>query len=153
MVRYPFCSSPCILANEVQLFSDLGLYSGIFAMYLQLECQPNKSTSRTATIIFYAICLLFVLSTVDFVSDLAAPILVEVSNNLSVVRISFFLSVAQSRVLISVEIVQTIASGCCDFVAQCILVRIKHCTYHPFYSLNLQRSTVVGSSGVIISVW
>ena len=29
---------------------------------------------------------------------------------------------------------QTVSSGCCDFLAQCILVRINHCTYHPFYS-------------------
>ena len=29
---------------------------------------------------------------------------------------------------------QSIASGCCDFLAQCILVRTNHCNYHPFYS-------------------
>ena len=33
-----------------------------------------------------------------------------------------------------VLIAQTTASGCCDFLAQCILVRINHCTCHPFYS-------------------
>ena len=33
-----------------------------------------------------------------------------------------------------VSIVQTVANGCCDFIAQCALVRINHCTYHPFYS-------------------
>ena len=33
-------------------------------------------------------------------------------------------------------IVQSIAIGCCDFIAQCILVRINQCTYHwhPIYS-------------------
>ena len=33
-------------------------------------------------------------------------------------------------------IVQGISSGCCDFLAQCILVCIlvNHCTYHLFYS-------------------
>jgi hypothetical protein len=33
-----------------------------------------------------------------------------------------------------IYIVQTVANGSCDFIAQCILVRINHCTYHPFYS-------------------
>ena len=77
MVRYPFCSLPCTLAKEVQLFHDLGVYSGIFAMYLQVQRQSDKSISRTASIVFYAICLLYLLS---FVSDLVALIF-EVSNN------------------------------------------------------------------------
>ena len=34
----------------------------------------------------------------------------------------------------SLQIIQTAESGCCDFLAQCILVRINHCTYHLFYS-------------------
>ena len=40
-----------------------------------------------------------------------------------------------SRQLIyRVVIVQTVASGCCDFIAQCIMVSINHCTNmnHPF---------------------
>ena len=78
MVGYPFCSLPCILAKQVKLFPGLGLYSGILAMYLQL--QSNKSTGSMATIVFYAICLLYMLSTVNFISDLAVSIL-EVSNN------------------------------------------------------------------------
>ena len=78
MVRYPFCSLPCTLAKEVQLIPGLGFYSGLFALYFQ--CQLNESTGRTATTVSYAICLLYVLSTLNFVSDLAALIL-EVSNN------------------------------------------------------------------------
>ena len=78
MVRYPFCSLPCSLTKEVQLFSGLGVYSGIFVLYLQ--CQSNKSTSKTTTIVFYAVCLLYALSTVDFISDLVA-LMLEVSNN------------------------------------------------------------------------
>ena len=64
------------VAKEVQLFPGLGFYSGIFAVYLQC---PSK-TSRMATIVFYALCLLYVLSTATIVSDLVAFIL-EVSNN------------------------------------------------------------------------
>ena len=70
-------------------------------------------------------------------------------------RISF-LSVVQSRIsvlaLFVLQIIQSTVSGCCDFLAQCVLVRINHCTYHPFNHLNLQRSTDVGSSGAKISV-
>ena len=66
------------LNKEVQLFLVLGIYSGILAMYF--KCQSDKSTDRMATIVFYSICLLYVLSTVTFASDLAALIL-EVSDN------------------------------------------------------------------------
>ena len=87
MVRCLFCSLPCTtLAKEVQLFTGLGLYSGTFAMYLHLQYQSNKSTGRMPAI-FYAICLLFVLSTVDFVSDLAATIL---DNSISSKDIIFY---------------------------------------------------------------
>ena len=84
-------------------------------MYFQ--CQSNKSTGtgRAANIVFYGIRLLYVLSTVDFVSDLAVVILD--------VRISFFLSVVHKSIgalILSLLIVQGITSGCCDFLAQCI---------------------------------
>ena len=39
---------------------------------------------------------------------------------------------AQS-ILFRVAVVETAVSGCCDFIAQCILVRINHLT-HSFYS-------------------
>jgi hypothetical protein len=40
------------------------------------------------------------------------------------------------RMLLGLAIVQTTASGCCDFIAQCIMVHINHFTYlsHLFYS-------------------
>ena len=69
-----FTLHPC---KEVQLIPGLGIYSGILVIYFQ--CQSNKSTGRTTTIVVYPICLLYVLSTVNFVSDLVAVIL-EVSN-------------------------------------------------------------------------
>ena len=78
---YPF-------PNEVQLLFPglLGLYSGIFAIYL--KCQSKKS--RKPTIVFYALCLLYILSTFTVVFDLVAITLqLEVSNILSV-KLSFF---------------------------------------------------------------
>ena len=39
-------------------------------------------------------------------------------------------SLSDSRQIIyRLAIVQTLASGCCDFIAQCIMVSINHCTY------------------------
>ena len=80
MVKYPFCYLPCsTLAKEVQLIPGIGLYSGILAIYFQ--CQSKESSDgRTTTIVVYAICPLYVLSTLSFVSDFVALIL-EVSNN------------------------------------------------------------------------
>ena len=103
-------------------------------MYFQ--CQSDNSSSRTRTIIFYAICLLYLLSTVSFVSDLVAAIFF-VSGNSICSKNMIFLSVGQSRFGLSIfplQILQSVSSGCCDFLAQCILVRINQCTYHSFYS-------------------
>ena len=134
------CALTCTpqVANKVRS----GLYSGIFALYLQC---PSR-TSRMATIVFYALCLLYILSTATIVSDLVA-LIIEVSNNSICVNV-IFLSAAQSYIrtlslqyqvdsqpiYFRIYIAQGIASGCCDFLAQCILVRINHWSYHPFYS-------------------
>ena len=73
------CALSCTLANQLFPGHGLGLYSGIFAIYL--HC-PSKE-SRTATIIFYVLCLLYVLSAATFVCDLLSIIiqLEAVSNN------------------------------------------------------------------------
>jgi hypothetical protein len=132
------CALTCTLANKVQFFLGIGIYSGIFALYLQC---PLKE-SRPAIIVFYVLCLLYVLSMASVVSDLLASIL-EVSNNsickiiIMLMRIGAlspqFQNVSQSMSY-RVDIVQGVANGSCDFIAQCILVCINHCTYHPFYS-------------------
>ena len=137
MVRYPFY---CTLAKEVQSFPGPGLYSGIFAIYY-LQCQSNNSRTRTA-IILYALCLLYFLSTVNFVADIV-QLVHNVSSN-SICKNIIFLLVVQSyyigstiglqTALQSISYVQSIASGCCDFIAQCIIVCINRCSYHPFYS-------------------
>ena len=43
--------------------------------------------------------------------------------------------------IFGVVIVQTFASGCCDFITQYIMVRIYRCTHlnHPFYSLGSSK--------------
>jgi hypothetical protein len=79
------CASTCTLAKEVQLFLGLGIYSGIFAIYLQC---PSKE-SRTAIIVFYVLCLLYVLSMATFVIDLLVVVL-DVSNH-SICKIIIFM--------------------------------------------------------------
>ena len=70
---FVLCALSC--AKEAQLFLGLGLYSGIFAIYLQ--CRSNNS--RTA-IIFYSLCILYVLSIATVVCDILGFIF-QVSNN------------------------------------------------------------------------
>ena len=38
-----------------------------------------------------------------------------------------------------IVIVEVTVNSCCDFIAQCTLVRINHCTYHPFYSFKSSK--------------
>ena len=74
------CDLTLTLAKKIQLFPGTGLYSGIFAIYLQ---RPKKE-SRTAMILFYVLCLLYVLSTAAVVCDLLTIILemyIDVSKN------------------------------------------------------------------------
>jgi hypothetical protein len=157
------CALACTLAKEVQLelFLGLGIYSGIFAIYLQC---PSKQ-SRTAIIVFYVLCLLYVLSMASIASDTIGGILQVqnvVSNN-SICKIIIFqicigaLSPQNQNdppSIFRTSIVQVITNGSCDFIAQCILVCVNHRTSHPFYSpkSSKKRSSVVGSCGVKISV-
>ena len=129
----------CTLANVFQLFSGLGFYSGIFAIYVQCSSKDSK----TAMIIFYVLCLLYVLSTATVVLDFvytADQLVIPVSINNSIcIKTIFFLSVMQFgtfqiEILNRIAVGRPIVNGCCDFIAQCILVRLNHCTYHPFYS-------------------
>ena len=82
------------LAKEVQLFPGPGIYSGIFAIYLQCP----KKESRSAMIVFYVLCLLYVLSTATVVCDLLLSILgiyFDVSNNsIRNLKNMFFISYA-----------------------------------------------------------
>jgi hypothetical protein len=83
-------TSSCALTKYVQLLPGLGLYSGIFALYLQ----RTRNESRTATVLFYALCLLYVLSTVNIVVDFLVIILQQVSNNSICKNIIFLTSCA-----------------------------------------------------------
>ena len=151
-------------AKEVQLFPGLGVYSGIFAIYLQ--CSSNESRTRTANLVFYILCLLYIFCAATVVGDLVDSAF-SVSNN-SICKNTFLSSVVQYRInalslqlqselqsiLNRITSVQIAVNACCDFTSQSIIVRINHSNrnYHPFIHLNLQRSIVVGSYGEKIFV-
>ena len=135
------------------LFPDLGIYSGIFAIYFKLRF--TSKDSRKTTIVFYALCLLYLLSTATVVSDLVNNLSdSDVSNNSICKNIIYLLvmlmrlntlpvqlQIDSQSMLYCVEIVQTTVNGCCDLIAQCTLVRIIYCTYHwhLFYSPKFSK--------------
>ena len=81
----------CIIVKGVQLITVLGFYSGIFAIYLQ---GPSKE-SRTASIVFYVLRLLYLLSTVTLVCDILNSMVLfylpvsNISNLKNIVFISY----------------------------------------------------------------
>ena len=97
-------------------------------------------------IVFYVLCLLYVLSTATVVCDLINIMLenIKVSKNyICNLKNIVFLSAMQDGLSLQIQIdtqstfyctqfVQSTVNGCCDLIAQFILVRINHCTYHPF---------------------
>ena len=156
------CALTCTLAKEVQLFPDLGLYSGMFTIYLLL-CPAKKS--RTTIIHFYTVCLLYVLSTASFASDLVYLIF-DVSNNPICKNTIFFISCADANWDTIVSTPNWLTANVISHFDNpnhskrllwlpCPMYSSKHKEFVPvvrFIDLNLQRSTVVGSCGVKISV-
>ena len=85
------CALACILAKEVQIFFGLGLYSGIFAIYLQCHLKDP----RRAVIVFYVLCLLYALSAATVVCDLLNVILRVSDDSISGCKnIIFFINYA-----------------------------------------------------------
>ena len=143
-ISVPLCALTFTVAKEVQLSLGLGIYSGIFAMHLQNYLKER----RTATIVSYVLCLLYVLSLASFISDLLGSIPFKIVSNNSIYNLKIIyiqmcigalspqLHIGSDSTIIRIDTVQTITNGSCDFIAQCILVRINYCIYHPFYSLK-----------------
>lgn len=69
--------------NRFQYYCGPGLYSGIFAMYLQHHWQAHKTdTGKTKNIIFYAICTLYALFFANFflgITALCIQMVIEIS--------------------------------------------------------------------------
>ena len=68
LVWYDICS---MFYNQSPFLNHpiLGVYSGIFALYLHCHA-AKKETGNTRKIIFYALCVLYLLSVVVFVLDI-----------------------------------------------------------------------------------
>lgn len=113
--------------------SDPGLYSGIFAKYLQHQASENK----TKSFLFYALCTLYVLSLATVVLDITTFIngvssnFVRNNNNLFMLSVVQIL-ITQNKVY-PIYVISGAIIGSCDFISQCILVRINH-DYHLLYS-------------------
>ncbi|KAF8797777.1 hypothetical protein BYT27DRAFT_7265331 [Phlegmacium glaucopus] len=84
-----------------------GIYSGIFAMYLQ-HWSSQKGNCRTKKIIFYALCTLYVLTVAIVVGDVIYFIY------------SFDGNLATATLHIS--FIENTVIGFCDFIAQSILI-------------------------------
>ena len=67
----------CFKLYQLLKKSCLGVYSGIFALYLQ--CPSDESRARSANIVFYILSILYILCAVTVVCDLLEGIF-EVSN-------------------------------------------------------------------------
>ena len=81
------CNLAISFAQKVQLFTVLGVYSGIFAIYLQWT--SDESRTLTANVVFYAICLLYVFCAATVVGDFISCI-VQVSNKFSICKSIIF---------------------------------------------------------------
>ncbi|KAF8811388.1 hypothetical protein BYT27DRAFT_7253085 [Phlegmacium glaucopus] len=84
-----------------------GLYSGIFAMYLQGTSNKGIDTDKRKNILFYALCVLYVLSGVTVMADIAIFIYALQGNPTAFLHLNF---------------IQGTAFGCCDFIAQSMLI-------------------------------
>jgi hypothetical protein len=89
------CASTRTKRFQLELFVGLGLYFGIFVIYLQY----TSKISRTQIILFYALCLLCVLSTATIVSNLI-NLIFQVSNN-SIFMNIIFLNISCSFVSVN----------------------------------------------------
>ena len=82
------CNLAISFAQKVQLFPVLGVYSGIFAIYLQ--CPSDESRTRRADVVFHSIiCLLYVFCAATVVGDFISCI-VQVSNKFSICKSIIF---------------------------------------------------------------
>ena len=71
-------ASKLLLTNKPNITLFPGIYSGVFIMYLQYY-GSKKGASKGNNTLFYALCLLYLLSVVSIVVDLAIFFIPQVS--------------------------------------------------------------------------
>ena len=140
------CNLAISFAQKVQLFTVLGVYSGIFAIYLQWT--SDESRTLTANVVFYAICLLYVFCAATVVGDFISYI-VQVSNKFSICKsIIFIISFPVSRQY-------TIASTSNRITANITshLACPKHSKWLFWLYLPMHLSTRKSFKSYLSSVW
>ena len=117
----------------------LGLYSGIFAIYL-VHHGSRQSTDKGKNIIFYALCVLYALTAATIMVDVLiffwrGPVSMDDHGCL----ILFWLVVQTLGIAYHLAIIEVTLFACCDFIAQSILVRTTGNAYHLLYSSNSSK--------------
>ena len=150
-----------LLAKAVQHRAIPGLYSGIFAIYLQYR-GSQKSTDRAKNILFYALWVLYALTTATIIVDMLICFLIDAVSVDHHRRLTLFQFVqnVETRILYHLAIIQGTVFALCDVIAQSILVRTTGNTYHHSSNsskdislldrLGLQHSC--GDRSVILSI-
>ena len=118
------------VAKAVQHCSISGLYSGIFAIYLQ-HCGSQQSTDRAKNILFYALWVLYALTTATIIVDMLEfcwndPVSMDDHPCLTL----FQLVLQNIEILYHLLIIQNTVFAFCDVIAQFILVRPTGDAYH-----------------------
>ena len=129
------CPLICMLLKKVQLFPGLGIYSAIFIIYL--HCVLSKE-SRTTGIVFYALCLLYILSTAAVVSNLLGNV-IQVSNNSISKYIIFFISYTAASQN------TTGSESTSSYWFTVIVISYCDCRSHSIRLLWLQRPIYIGT--------
>ena len=138
-VRYLSTLKPKLL-KQSNIFPIPGLYSGIFVMYLQHQ-GSQQSTDKAKNILFYALWVLYALSTATIIIDIlgfAWPLADAVSMDYHGCLTLFQLVVQNYQnmeIAYHLEIIEVTVFACCDFIAQLILVRMA--TGNIILSFNL----------------
>jgi hypothetical protein len=86
------------LLKKMSDYSLIGIYSGMFIMYLQ--CTLALKISKETNIVLCALCLLYALSTIIFLADFVY-LLLDVSNNNSICKINQLFIQLYSSLLLS----------------------------------------------------
>ena len=129
-------NSQAQVAKAVQHCPIPGIYSGIFAMYLQHH-ESQKGTDKAKNILFYAICVLYALSVVDNIMDLILNwAQVSLDDHCC---LTLFQLVLQNIEIPYCAVIQSTVFACCDFIAQSILVRTTGNAHHLFHSSNCSK--------------
>ena len=108
-----------LLAKAVQHWSIPGLYSGIFAIYLQHR--GSQSTDRARNILFYALWVLYVWTMATIIVDTLMFFLIDAVSMDDHRHLTLFQLVLQN-IEYHLGVIDATAFAFCDVIAQSILV-------------------------------